>query len=64
MILGRPYDFFLEGTARGGALLRPQPSENAAAIRAAVVSEVLEKHGGGPEWIVPIPAMVTTAVAV
>ncbi len=43
---GAPYDFFLEGTARGGALLRPQPAECAAAIRAAVVSTVLEKYGG------------------
>ena len=61
---GAPYDFFREGTARGGALLRPQPSENAAAIRAAVVAKVVEKHGQGPRWDVPIPAMVTVAVAV
>ena len=61
---GAPYDFFLEGTARGGALLRPQPPENAAAIRAAVVSRVLENHGTGPDWRVPIPAVVTSAVAV
>ena len=61
---GAPYDFFLEGTARGGALLRPQPPDNAAAIRAAVVSKVLEKHGPGPKWNVPIPALVTVAVAV
>ncbi len=61
---GAPYDFFLEGTARGGALLRPQPAENAVAIRAAVVSKVLEKHGSGPEWDVPIPAVVTVATAV
>ena len=61
---GAPYDFFLEGTARGGALLRPQPSANAAAIRAAVVSKILEKHGQGPQWEVPIPAVVTVAVAV
>lgn len=60
---GAPYDFFLEGTARGGAMLRPQPPENAAAIRAAVVSKILEKHGNGPEWRVPIPAIVTSAVA-
>jgi SAM-dependent methyltransferase len=60
---GAPYDFFLEGTARGGALLRPQPSANAAAIRAAVVSKVLEKHGSGPKWDVPIPAVVTVATA-
>jgi SAM-dependent methyltransferase len=61
---GAPYDYFLEGTARGGAMLRPQPAECAAAIRAAVVAKVLEKHGAGPEWSVPIPAMVTSAVAV
>lgn len=61
---GAPYDFFLEGTARGGALLRHQPSENAAAIRAAVVAKVLEKHGSGPAWNVPIPAVVTAAIAI
>ena len=61
---GSPYDFFLEGTARGGALLRPQPAKHAAAIRAAVVAKVLEKHGSGPRWCVPIPAMVTAAEAV
>lgn len=61
---GAPYDFFLRGTARGGALLRPQPAENATAIRAAVVSKVLEKHGAGPEWNIPIPAAVASAVVV
>ncbi len=61
---GAPYDFFLEGTARGGALLRPQPPSHAAAIRAAVVAKVLERHGAGPDWIVPIPAVVTAATAV
>lgn len=60
---GAPYDFFREGTARGGALLRSQPEEYAAAIRAAVVAQVLDKHGGGPVWTVPIPAVVTVAVA-
>lgn len=61
---GAPYDFFRDGTARGGALLRPQPSENAAAIRAAVIAKVLDKHGQGPVWNVPIPAVVIVAVAV
>lgn len=61
---GAPYDYFRDGTARGGALLRPQPMENANAIRAAVVAEVLDKHGQGPEWRVPIPAVVTVAIAV
>lgn len=59
-----PYTFFREGTARGGALLRPQPEENANAIRNAVVEKVLAKHGDGPEWNVPIPAVVISAVAI
>ena len=60
---GAPYDYFREGTARGGALLRPQPEKNATAIREAVVAKVLERHGNGPTWDVPIPAVVTTARA-
>ncbi|MCB1362522.1 MAG: methyltransferase domain-containing protein [Rhodobacteraceae bacterium] len=58
-----PYRFFLEGTARGGALLRPQPPHRAAAIRRAVVETVLARHGSGPRWTVPIPAMVVSATA-
>lgn len=61
---GAPFDFFKEGTARGGSLLRPQPPENAKAIREAVVAAVLGKHGQGPLWTIPIPAVVTVAVAV
>lgn len=60
---GAPYDFFRDGTARGGAMLRPQPEENAAAIREAVVQKVQEKQGNGPVWSVPIPAVVITAEA-
>lgn len=60
---GAPYDFFRDGTARGGAMLRPQPRENATAIREAVVEKVQGNHGNGPVWKVPIPAVVTTAVA-
>jgi SAM-dependent methyltransferase len=61
---GAPFDFFREGTARGGALLRPQPPGTAAAIRAAVAERVLGAHGSGPEWIVPIPAVVISARAI
>lgn len=60
---GAPYEFFKEGTARGGALLRPQPEDNAAAIRNAVIDTIRNKHGDGPIWRVPIPAIVTTATA-
>jgi len=60
---GAPFDFFRDGTARGGALLRPQPAERAAAIRADVVAQVRRHHGDGPDWTVPIPAVVMSAVA-
>ena len=59
-----PFEYFRDGTARGGALLRPQPEPNSAAIREAVVALVLENHGPGPQWIVPIPAVVISAAAV
>lgn len=61
---GAVFDFFRDGTARGGALLRPQPVDHARAIRAAVVQRVLKNHGDGPEWTVPIPAVVISARAV
>lgn len=60
---GAPFDFFRDGTARGGAMLRPQPKEKAEAIRAAVVKRVKSNHGPGPRWTVPIPAVVTSAIA-
>lgn len=59
---GAPFDLFREGTARGGALLRPQPDENARAIRAHVVRRVIERHGEGPSWTIPIPAVVISAL--
>lgn len=61
---GLAFDFFRDGTARGGALLRPQPEADALAIRTAVVERVLENHGEGPEWTVPMPAVVISARAV
>ena len=60
---GMPFDFFLEGTARGGALLRPQPASFAKAIRDAVVEKVRANHGDGPQWSVPIPAVVMSGTA-
>jgi len=61
---GAPFDFFRDGTARGGAMLRPQPETHAKAIRAAVDAEVRARHGDGPVWDVPIPAVVISACAV
>lgn len=60
---GLAFDFFRDGTARGGALLRPQPEAHAREIRTAVVERVLENHGEGPEWTVPMPAVVISARA-
>lgn len=58
------YEFFRDGTARGGALLRPQPEGNARNIRDAIMRKVLENHGTGPKWTIPIPSVVISAVAV
>lgn len=53
---GAPFDFFLEGTARGGALLRPQPEAHKAAIRAAVIEGVKARWGDTAPWTIPAPA--------
>ncbi len=58
---GAPFDYVRDGAARGGALLRPQPEQNANAIRNAVIAEVTRNHGDGPYWQVPIPAVVVSA---
>lgn len=56
-----PYDYFLNGTARGCFLLRRQGPEHAKAIRAAVVEWVEENCPAGPPWHIPIPAGIVTA---
>lgn len=60
---GAPFDFFRDGTARGGSLLRRQPEANAAAIREGVVCAVRETCGPGPPWVVPLPAVMISGVA-
>lgn len=60
---GAPFDFFLEGTARGGALLRPQPEANKAAIRAAVVAGVTARWGQTGPWTIPTPAAMVSGTA-
>ncbi|MBO6539107.1 MAG: methyltransferase domain-containing protein [Rhizobiaceae bacterium] len=59
-----PFDFFLEGTVRGGALLRPQPAANKAAIRTAVSEIVVANHGRDGPWDLPIPSVVVSGRAV
>jgi SAM-dependent methyltransferase len=56
-----PYDYFLNGTARGGFLLRQQGPEFARSIRAAIVAWVEKNCPGGPPWQIPIPAGLVTA---
>lgn len=59
-----PYHFFLNGTARGGALLRPQPPERRDAIRAAVADAIRRAHGPGPPFTIPIPSVVISATRI
>ncbi len=58
-----PFRFFLEGTVRGGALLRPQPEANKTAIREAVASRVMANHGEDGPWTVPMPSVVISGRA-
>lgn len=58
-----PFNFFKDGTVRGGALLRPQPDANKNAIRAAVVSKVVANHGTDGPWEVPMPSVVISGQA-
>ncbi|MBI1386694.1 MAG: hypothetical protein GC150_17465 [Rhizobiales bacterium] len=58
-----PFDLFKDGTVRGGALLRPQPDANKAAIRAAVARRVIANHGASGPWDVPLPSVVISGKA-
>lgn len=58
-----PFDFFLEGTVRGGALLRPQPEARKAKIRTAVEAMVIVNHGTTGPWDIPIPSVVISGRA-
>lgn len=58
-----PFAFFKDGTVRGGAMLRPQPDANKAAIRAAVAERVIENHGVTGPWLVPLPSVVISGRA-
>lgn len=60
---GAPYDFFLEGTVRGAALLRRQPEPRKRAIRNAVAEAVRKTCGAKPPFEIAIPAAVVSATA-
>lgn len=59
---GAPYDFFLEGTVRGGAMLRTQPAAARTAIREAVAADVRQHIGPEGPWKIPVPAAIVSAV--
>lgn len=56
-----PYDYFIEGTVRGSALLRPQPETNRKAIREFVGKQVIKACGETSPWRVAIPAAIVSA---
>lgn len=58
-----PYEFFKDGTVRGGALLRLQPEAHRAAIRSAVAAAVIANHGESAPWDVPMPSVVISGRA-
>lgn len=58
-----PFLYFLNGTVRGGTLLRSQPEANLTAIRDAIRKAVLDELGPEAPWTVPIPAAVVSATA-
>ena len=60
---GKPYDYFLEGTVRGAALLRKQPKSNQDAIRTAISEAVKLEFGSKGPWQVPIPAAIVSATS-
>lgn len=59
-----PFDFFKDGSVRGGALLRPQLEANKVAIRAAVARQVIVNHGADRPWDVPLPSVVISGRAI
>ncbi|MBJ3777449.1 methyltransferase domain-containing protein [Acuticoccus mangrovi] len=58
-----PFDYFIDGTVRGAALLRPQSAERRAAIREAVAATVRREFGSTAPWRVPVPAAIVSALA-
>ena len=59
-----PFEFFKDGTVRGGAMLRPQPEANKAAIQADVARRVMANHGDNRPWDVPLPSVVISGRAI
>lgn len=58
-----PFQYFYNGTVRGGVLLRAQPGDYLTAIREAIRKAVLDEFGPEGPWTIPIPAAVISATA-
>jgi hypothetical protein len=54
---------FMEGTVRGGILLRSQPVDALANIRAAMIEEIKSTYGVKGPWRLPMPSVVSAATA-
>jgi SAM-dependent methyltransferase len=54
---------FMEGTVRGGILLRSQPPSALANIRAAMIEQIKSTHGTNGPWNLPMPSVVSAATA-
>ncbi len=61
---GAPFDYFMNGTVRGGALLRPQSDKRKERIREAVAEKVARRPSKGGRWRVPVPAVLVSATAI
>jgi len=54
---------FMEGTVRGGILLRSQPTGAMANIRAAMIERIKSTYGAKGPWRLPMPSVVSAATA-
>ncbi|CAD0186745.1 Demethylmenaquinone methyltransferase [Ruegeria sp. THAF57] len=55
---------FMEGTVRGGLLLRSQPTETLADIQAAMSELIKTKYGSNGPWKLPMPSVISAATAI
>jgi SAM-dependent methyltransferase len=54
---------FMEGTVRGGVLLRSQPPDKMSDIRAEMRELIKTKYGSNGPWTLPMPSVISAATA-
>jgi SAM-dependent methyltransferase len=54
---------FMEGTVRGGILLRSQPPDALANIQTAMTEQIKSTYGANGPWKLPMPSVVSAATA-